>query len=462
MRAPRHVEIDPCRRDRAREHVERHVADDARVADVTLKVAPAEREVDRGRRPARLADHRRRPLPPELVAVAVEEDVHLLLDRLRREELRVRAPEHRLRAAGAELEQARQPALRVREHEVVLRRVGTVVVVEAGVHAAELRQAHRHVAVVEDDGDPEPLAQGRRNPAEVGHRHGEEDDRIGPLPLDEPLEMPPPARRDDAPDRLAGEPVERRLLRLVLGTSQIPVALEARQPVAQGGVRLALAVGRVRRRPPPGRLDRAAPVRRHDEIDAGLVHPFPELPPRRRAAVAEVEVDGGRNGQDLRGLHRGKSREGDPCGRPRTAARRVEHEGSASTARNGVKRPAVPLRTLLLCRACGDRSRTPPHARHHRGVHRGGVPPRQRRSDASRGVRRARRGDDRADDGPVCLQAVTRRAGGRRSRPARRPRSRSGGIAAARALRSIALGRPSGTSPEIRSSHCFWQSSPSR
>ena len=308
MGAARHVEVDARRRDRAREDVERHVADLPRIAGVAAEVAAAEGEVDLGRGPARLAHHRRRPLLPELVAVAVEEDVHLLRDRLRREELRVGAPEDRLGPAGAELEQARQPALRVREHEVVLRRVGAVVVVEAGVHAAELGQAHRHVAVVEDDRDPEPLAQRRRDAAEVRHRHGEEDDRIGALPLDEPLEMAPPARRHDAPDRLARDAVERRLLRLVLRPAQVAVALEPRQAAADGGVRLALAVGRVRRRPPPGRLDRAAAVRRDDEVDAGLVHPLPELPPGGRAAVAEVEVDGGRDGEDLRWLHDDQSR----------------------------------------------------------------------------------------------------------------------------------------------------------
>ena len=133
----------------------------------------------RARAPAaRLADHRLHPLAPELVAVAVEEDVGLLLDRQRREELRVGAPEDRLRAARAELEQARQPALGVRDDEVVLGRIGAVVVVEARVHAAELGQAHRHVAVVEDDRDAEALAQRRRDAAEVRHRHGEDDDRV--------------------------------------------------------------------------------------------------------------------------------------------------------------------------------------------------------------------------------------------------------------------------------------------
>ena len=211
MRAARDAEVDARRRDRPREDVERHVADQARPARVALEVAAAEREVDVGQRARRLADHRRHPVAPELVAVAVEEDVGLLVDRLRREEVGVGAPEDGLGAPRAELEQALEPALRVRDDEVVLARIGAVVVVEARVHAAELGQAHRHVAVVEDDRHAELLAQRRRDPAEVRHRHGEDDDRVGPLALDEPLEVPPPARRDPAPDRLAREPVGERV-----------------------------------------------------------------------------------------------------------------------------------------------------------------------------------------------------------------------------------------------------------
>ena len=129
---------------------------------VAAEVVAAEREVDVGQRARRLADERRHPLAPELVAVAVEEDVGLLLDRLRGEELGVGAPEDRLGPPRAEREQALEPALGVRDHEVVLARIGAVVVVEARVHAAELGQAHRHVAVVEDDRDVEPVAQRRR------------------------------------------------------------------------------------------------------------------------------------------------------------------------------------------------------------------------------------------------------------------------------------------------------------
>ena len=118
--------------------------------------------------------------------------------------------------------------------------------------------------------------------------------------LDEALEVPLPARRDPARDRLARELVERRLLGARLGAAEVAVALHAREHVADRLVRLALAVGRVRRGSPPGRLDRPAAIRRDDEVDAGLVHPLPELPPGRRAAVAEVEVDRGRGREDLR------------------------------------------------------------------------------------------------------------------------------------------------------------------
>ena len=156
---------------------------------------------------AGLADHRRHPVAPELVAVAVEEDVRLLLDRLRREELGVGAPEDGLGAPGAELEQAVEPALGVRDDEVVLARIGAVVVVEARVHAAELGQAHRHVAVVEDDRDAEPLAQAVGMPRKCAIGTVKTTTASGALALDERVEVPAPARRDPAPDRLAREPV---------------------------------------------------------------------------------------------------------------------------------------------------------------------------------------------------------------------------------------------------------------
>ena len=111
----------------------------------------------------------------------------LLLDRKWAEELRVGRPGDVLGTPGAELAQAVEPTLGVREHEVVLGWVGAVVVVEPRVHAAELRQAHRDVAVVEDDRDPVALAQVRRDPAEVRHRHREHEHGVRPLPLDEPV-----------------------------------------------------------------------------------------------------------------------------------------------------------------------------------------------------------------------------------------------------------------------------------
>ena len=115
VRAARDAEVDARRGDRAREDVERDVADEPRRADVAVEVAAAECEVDVGQRARRLADHRLHPVAPELVAVAVEEDVHLLLDRLRREELGVGAPEDRLGAARTELAQPLEPAFGVRD-----------------------------------------------------------------------------------------------------------------------------------------------------------------------------------------------------------------------------------------------------------------------------------------------------------------------------------------------------------
>ena len=90
-----------------------------------------------------------------------------LLDLPRREELGIGGPEDGLGAPCAQLEQARQTALGVRDDEVVLGRIGAVVVVEARVHAAELGQAHRHVAVVEDHGHAEALPQVGGDAAEV-------------------------------------------------------------------------------------------------------------------------------------------------------------------------------------------------------------------------------------------------------------------------------------------------------
>ena len=291
-------------RDRLREHVERDVADETRVARVGAEVAAAEREEDVAVEPRRLGDHRFHPLAPELVAVAVEEDVDLLIDGGGREDLGIRRPEHRLGVAGAELTEAFEPAFGVRQHEVVLGRIGAVVVVETGVHAAELGQAHRHVAVVEDDRDAEALAQPRRDAAQVAHRDGEDDDRVDvALALEDPGEVAAPARRHVAPDHLARQLVGRRVGRVVLGTSQERVALQPRRHLARRREGLGLPVERVRRRPPPGRLDRAAAVGRDDQVGPGLVQPLPDLPPRGCAAVAEVEVGGRRNREDLRRAH---------------------------------------------------------------------------------------------------------------------------------------------------------------
>ena len=80
VRPPCHVEIDARRRDRACERVERMSPIVRARARVALEVEPAEREVEVRRTARRLADHRLHPVAPELVAVAVEEDVDLLLD----------------------------------------------------------------------------------------------------------------------------------------------------------------------------------------------------------------------------------------------------------------------------------------------------------------------------------------------------------------------------------------------
>ena len=185
MRTARHVEIHAGGGDRPGEEVERDVSECTRRAHVTLEVEAAEREVEVVGASRRLAHHRLHPVAPELVAVPVEEDVDLLLDGVRREELGVGAPVQRFGAARAELEQAADAALRVREHEVVLPRIGAVVRVEPGVHSAVLGQAHRDVAVVEDDRDAEALAQRVRDATQVRHRDREDDQRVRLLGLDQ-------------------------------------------------------------------------------------------------------------------------------------------------------------------------------------------------------------------------------------------------------------------------------------
>src|SRR5215218_1498422 len=93
VRAARDVQVDPRRRDRSREDVERDIADRARVSGVAAEVTPAEHEVDLGHAARRPADHRLDPLAAELVAVPVEEDVVFLLDVVRAEQIGIGAPE---------------------------------------------------------------------------------------------------------------------------------------------------------------------------------------------------------------------------------------------------------------------------------------------------------------------------------------------------------------------------------
>ena len=224
-----------------------------------------------------------------------------LSTRERPEELGVGGPEDRLRPPGAELAQPLEAALRVGDDEVVLPRIGTVVVVEPGVHAAELGQAHRHVSVVEDDRNREARAQGLRDPAQVAHRHREDDDGVDvSLSLEDPRDVPFPARCDEPPDRLPDEPVRHRVRRLLLGPAKERVALRPGDQITAFREHLPLPVARIRLGSPPGRLDCAAPVGGDDQVAAGPMQPFPELPPGRRAPVAEVEIDSRGDGQDLR------------------------------------------------------------------------------------------------------------------------------------------------------------------
>ena len=299
MGAARDAEVDTRCGDRTGERVERDIAGHAGVPHIPLEIAPAEREVDIRERPRRFADERLHPFTPELVAVAVEEHVHLFLALARREEIRVGAPEDRFGPSRSEFAQPFEPSFGVRHDEVVLGRVGLVVPVEAGVHAAELGQAHRHVAVVEDDRQAVALAQVRRDACEVGHRHREDHECIGALVTDERVEMLAPTRRHPPPDDLSRHPLAQAVLRVVLGPAQVRVALESCDDVASAGERLSLDEGRVRSSPPPGRFDRPPPIRGDDEIDALLVEALPELPPRRCAAVTEVEIDGGGGNEQL-------------------------------------------------------------------------------------------------------------------------------------------------------------------
>src|SRR5262249_27095270 len=107
------AQVDPRSGDCTREGVEGNVADEPSVADVPLKGATAEREVDVRERTGRLADERGHPVAAELVAVAVEKHVGFLVDRLRREEVGVGSPEDGLGPARAEGPEAVEASLGV-------------------------------------------------------------------------------------------------------------------------------------------------------------------------------------------------------------------------------------------------------------------------------------------------------------------------------------------------------------
>ncbi len=120
--------------------------------------------------------------------------------------------------------------------------------------------------------------------------------------------MAAPARRDGAPDHLADDLVGARVLRVRLGAAQVAVALQPRDGVA-----------RARRTPPPRGSIGFGAVRHHGDSTGrprygvtirsmpASCHPLPELPPRGRAAVPEVEIDRRGDGEDLRRLHRAHS-----------------------------------------------------------------------------------------------------------------------------------------------------------
>src|SRR2546430_468495 len=94
--------------------------------------------------------------------------------------------------------------------------------------AAEMARAKRL------NGTSEPLPHGGGEAREGRQGDGEDDYRLRPFAFDQALEVTAPARRDDAPDRLSREPVERSVVGSVLGAAEVPVAPQAREPVAQG------------------------------------------------------------------------------------------------------------------------------------------------------------------------------------------------------------------------------------
>ena len=197
-----------------------------------------------------------------------------------------------------------------------------MVVVEARVHAAELGQAHRHVAVVEDHRNPEALAQEGRDPRKCAIGTVKTTTASTSRSASSTFVRCLPARRHPAPDRLARRLVEDRLV----GRSSARRRYRSpfsRARARSGRRRLSpstqVGFGAVRHH---GDSTGRPPVGRHDQVGADLVEPLPELPPRGRAAVAVVEVDRGRDGEDLRRLHARQHRSGDEgavkgLGRPR-------------------------------------------------------------------------------------------------------------------------------------------------
>ncbi len=196
--------------------------------DVAPEVAPAEREVDLRQRARRLADERLHPLAPELVAVAVEEDVARFSTGCGAKKSGS-APQKTASARRAPSSSSRSsPPSEFETTRSYSARVGAVVVVEAGVHAAELGQAHRHVAVVEDDRHAEALAQRAGMPRRCAIGTVKTRTASGRSRSTRRLEVPLPARRHPAPDRLARQPVGERVVRAVLGAAQVAVALQPR------------------------------------------------------------------------------------------------------------------------------------------------------------------------------------------------------------------------------------------
>ena len=53
----------------------------------------------------------------------------------------------------------------------------------------------------------------------MSHGHGEDDNGIGALSLDQLLEVLPPTRGDPAPDHLSRHSIPEPVLRVVLGAS---------------------------------------------------------------------------------------------------------------------------------------------------------------------------------------------------------------------------------------------------